>query len=81
MSVYMNVVVLEHTGRHAEVQAYLPDNPSNRIPIATVATAYDCPTSGAKLVLVINEALYFGKSLPFSLLSPNQLRDNDVRAC
>jgi hypothetical protein len=43
-----------------------------------VATAYDCPTSGATYVLIINEALYFGDSLPFSLISPNQLRDNDV---
>ena len=73
-----NCVVLEYTGRHAEVQAYSPDYPSKRIPIATVATAYDCPNSGATFVLIINEALYFGESLPFSLLSPNQLRDNDV---
>jgi hypothetical protein len=29
-------------------------------------------------VLIINEALYFGDSLSFSLISPNQLRDNDV---
>ena len=31
-----------------------------------------------RFVLIINEALYFGESLTFSLLSPNQLRDNDV---
>ena len=29
-------------------------------------------------MLIINEALYFGDSLLFSLLSPVQLRDNDV---
>ena len=73
-----NCVVLEYTGRSAEVEAYSPDYPSKRIPIATVATAYDSPSSGATYVLIINEALYFGDSLPFSLLSPNQLRDNDV---
>ena len=73
-----NCVVLEFTGRTAEVEAYSPDYPSKQIPIATVATAYDCPTSGATFVLIINEALYFGDSLPFSLISPNQLRDNDV---
>ncbi|KAI2496583.1 Reverse transcriptase (RNA-dependent DNA polymerase) [Fragilaria crotonensis] len=73
-----NCVVLEYTGRSAEVEAYSPDYPSKQIPIATVATAYDCPTSGATYVIIINEALYFGDSLPFSLLSPNQLRDNDV---
>ena len=73
-----NCVVLEYTGRTAEVEAYSPDYPSKKIPIATVATAYDCPTSGATFVLIINEALYFGDSLSFTLLSPNQLRDNDV---
>jgi len=73
-----NCIVLEYTGRSAEVEAYSPDYPSKQIPIATVATAYDCPTSGATYLLIINEALYFGDSLHFSLLSPNQLRDNDV---
>ena len=43
-----------------------------------MATTYDCPTSGATYVLIINEVLYFGDSLSFSLISPNQLRDNDV---
>ena len=73
-----NCVVLEYTGRTAEVEAYSPDYPSKRIPIATVATAYDCPNTGAVFILIINEALYFGSSLNFSLLSPNQLRDNDL---
>ena len=73
-----NCVILEYTGRTAEVEAYSPEYPSKKIPIATVATAYDCPTSGATYVLIINEALYFGDSLPFSLLSPNQLRDHDI---
>ena len=73
-----NCIVLEYTGRTAKVEAYSPDYPSKQIPIATVATAYDCPKTGATFVLIINEALYFGDSLPFSLISPNQLRDNDI---
>ena len=73
-----NCVVLEFTGRHATVEAYSPDYPSKQVPIATVATAYDCPTSGASYVLIINEALYFGDNLTFSLLCPNQLRDNGI---
>jgi hypothetical protein len=73
-----NCVVLKYTGRNAKVEAYSPDYPSKTIPIATVATAYDCPTSSATFFLIINEALFFGESLTFSLLSPNQLRDNDV---
>jgi hypothetical protein len=43
-----------------------------------VATAYDCPNTGATFVLITNEALYFGDYLSFSLISPNQLRDNDI---
>ena len=73
-----NCIVLEYTGRSADLVAYSPDYPSKQIPIATVATTYDCPTSGATYVLIINEVLYFGDSLSFSLISPNQLRDNDV---
>ena len=73
-----NCTVLEYTGRNATVEAYTPDYPSKEIPIATVATAYDCPDSGETYVLIINEALYFGDTLSFSLLCPNQLRDNEV---
>ena len=73
-----NCTVLEYTGRSATVEAYSPDYPSKEIPIATVATTYDCPSSGESYVLILNEALYFGDALPFSLLSPNQLRDNDI---
>jgi hypothetical protein len=31
------------------------------VPIATVATAYDCPMTGRTYVLVINEAIYLGE--------------------
>ena len=41
-----NCTVLEYTGRSATVEAYSPDYPSKEIPIATVATTYDCPSSG-----------------------------------
>ena len=47
----VNCVVLEYTRRMAEVEAYSPDYPSKKIPIATVATAYDCPSSGVTYVL------------------------------
>ena len=49
------------------------------IPVATVATAYDCPKTGKAYVLVINEALYFGDKMNHSLLCPNQLRANGIR--
>ena len=73
-----NCVVLEYTGQNASVEVYSPDYPSKTIPIAKLATAYDCPTSCATFILIINQAFFFGESLNFSLLSPNQLRDNDM---
>jgi hypothetical protein len=73
-----NCIIIEYTGQTAEVEAYSPDYPSKQVPIATVDTAYDSPTSGATYVLIINKVLYFGDSLSFSLLSPNQLREKDV---
>ncbi len=73
-----NCIVLEYTGRNAMVEAYSPDYPSKTILIATVATAYDCPFLSATFVLIINKALFFVESQTFSLLSPKQLRGNDV---
>jgi hypothetical protein len=49
------------------------------VPVATVATAYDCPTTGKTHILVINEALYFGDKMSNTLLCPNQLRANGIR--
>jgi hypothetical protein len=48
------------------------------IPIATVATAYDCPFTGKVYVLVLNEVLYFGDKMNHTLLCPNQLRANGL---
>jgi hypothetical protein len=73
-----NRAVLEFTGRTTDVEAYSPDYTSKTTPIATVSMAYDCPSSGATFVFIINEALYFGDSLHFTLRSSNQLRDNDL---
>ncbi len=48
------------------------------VPIARVATAYDCPT-GETLILAANEALYFGNQMEHSLFSPQQICDNGLR--
>ena len=52
--------------------------PLQDIPIASVATAWDSPVDGSTILLVINEAFYFGDRLGHSLLCPNQLRDFGV---
>ncbi len=52
--------------------------PLQDIPIASVATAWDNPRDGSTVLLVINEALYFGNRMPYSLICPNQLRNNGI---
>jgi hypothetical protein len=47
--------------------------PLEDVPIASVATAWDSPVDGGTIILVINEALYFGDRMSHSLLCPNQL--------
>jgi len=46
--------------------------------IATVATVWECPKTLESFLLIVNEALYFGKKLKTSLLCPNQLRNHGL---
>ncbi len=48
--------------------------PVHDVPIVTGATAVQLPETGETVILVINQALWFGDTLPNSLLNPNQLR-------
>lgn len=74
-----NCVVIETTGRNVSVLPYNDEYESiDNIPIATIATAYDCPLSGQVYILVFNEALYFGERMKHTLLCPNQMRDNGI---
>jgi hypothetical protein len=45
------------------------------VPIVSIATAWDNPVDGSTVILVINEALYFGDRMSHALLCPNQLGD------
>lgn len=76
-----NTVVLDLTGKVVSVSPFCESEfkALEDIPVATVATAYDCPTTGKTYVLVINEALYFGDKMKHTLLCPNQLRANGVK--
>ncbi len=49
------------------------------IPIVKAAVAYDHPETGEVIILVINQALYFGDKLTHILLNPNQLRSHNIR--
>jgi hypothetical protein len=76
-----NTVVLDLTGKSVSVSPFCETayDSIEDVPIATVATAYDCPLTGRVYVLVINEALYFGDQMHHTLLCPNQLRANGLK--
>jgi hypothetical protein len=52
--------------------------PLQNMPIASVATAWDDLKDGSTLLLIINEALYFGSRMPYSLICPYQLCNNGL---
>jgi hypothetical protein len=47
----------------------------SNVPIATVAVAYNCPSTFTTYILILNQVLYM-KELTHALISPNQLRFN-----
>jgi hypothetical protein len=75
-----NTVPLYFTDETVSVAPFIGEYKSLQdVPIASVATAWDSPIDGSTVVLVINEALYFGDRMPHTLLCPNQLRSHGVQ--
>ena len=69
-----NFIVISYTNRTADVYPYDESyTPITNVPIVSGATTYRHP-NGNSYILVVNEALYYGKKLSHSLLNPNQLR-------
>ena len=63
-----NCIVLELSRRNVSVSLCSEEYASiDDIPIATVATAYDCPDSGQVFILIFNKALYFGERMAHTL--------------
>ncbi|KAL7540871.1 hypothetical protein ACHAXR_010448 [Thalassiosira sp. AJA248-18] len=63
------------TGQTCEVKGFHNSfDAISNVPIATVATAWTNPQSGATYILIFNESLYFGEQMDHSLINPNQLR-------
>ena len=73
-----NCVVLSFTNQVIDVYAFCQElGPMKSVPIASVATlATD--KDGREVILVINEALWFGQQMDHSLISSNQVRANEV---
>ena len=73
-----DTVVLELTGETVNVKPFSDEyDAMEGIPVATIATAYENEW-GETIILVLNEALYFGEALSHSLWCPNQLRANGL---
>jgi Reverse transcriptase (RNA-dependent DNA polymerase) len=74
-----NFLKVATTGRTVTVSGYGGTTHLERnIPIVTAATVWR-DDQGNDYSLVVNEALYFGDTVPDSLLNPNQLRSHGLR--
>jgi hypothetical protein len=74
-----NTIPLWYTDQRVNVSPFIGDyTPIADVPIASVATAWDDPTNGRTIILVINEALFFGERMTYLLLCPNQMRCNGL---
>ena len=70
-----NFIVLSYTGRECDVYPYSQDYEAIRnIPIVSGATAVQDRVTGETLILVFNEALWYGDRMNHSLINPNQMR-------
>jgi hypothetical protein len=71
--------ILEYSGQVAEVSGFSDTmEPLRDIPIIKAAFAYDEPLTGDTVILIVNQALYFGSHLSHMLFNPNQLRSHGV---
>jgi len=67
--------IMEYLGKVAEVHGFSKSMEAMKdIPIVKAALAYDNPTTGETVILVINQALYFREDLTHILLNQNQMR-------
>ncbi len=67
--------ILEYTNQVAEVTGFANSlEPLRNVPIVKAAVAYDHPDTGEVVIIIINQALYFGDELDDILLNPNQIR-------
>lgn len=70
-----NFVLLSYTGRECDVAPYSDDYDAvENVSIVAAATAWTCQESGETFILVFNEGLWMPKSMPHSLVNPNQLQ-------
>ncbi len=72
--------VNETHGQVAEVSSFSDSmEPLQFILIVKAAIAFEDPESGEAVILIVNQALYFGNQLQHILLNPNQIGSNNVQ--
>jgi hypothetical protein len=77
-----NFLCVRPTGMSCNVQGFHQSfAPIPEVLVATVATAWDHPVTGQTFILVIHQALYFGKQLDHSLINPNQINVTGIPVC
>ena len=70
----INFRALSMTGGVCDVKGFHDDYDAIKdVPVARVTTAFT-DENGAKHILIINEALFFGSTMDHLLINPNQIR-------
>jgi hypothetical protein len=74
-----NVAIVKEFHGNGEVSGFANSmEPLGENLIVKPAIAYDCPMTVEIVVLIINEAMYFGEHLSYAVIYPNQIRAYDV---
>jgi hypothetical protein len=69
-----NCVLISDPNKYATVYSFSDERkPFDKVPIGSIATAWVNPETGKTIILIFNEALYFGDHLKATLLCPNQM--------
>ena len=72
-----NSLIFQDFGRTVSVTGYDPEGPVNSAEVVSGAIAYDDPSDGNTIILIIHQAIKI-ETLDNNLLCPMQLRLNDV---
>jgi hypothetical protein len=73
----LNCRLIHYTGQECTVSGFHSQlGTIEKIPIATVATAWSDEHTGQGYILILHETLFFGNDLDHSLINPNQIRSN-----
>jgi len=73
----LNCRLIHYTGQECTVTGFHNKlGAINKVPIATVATAWSDEHTGQGFILIMHEVLFFGSDLDHSLINPNQIRHN-----